>query len=102
LKNTVILSTKQTLLKAYAKNKMPNQALDCFKKLEEIFGCKHGIRSYNAFIKVNQLEKAVFFFSDYFETVGILLNLQTYNILIKISVKKRQFVKAWIGCGVKI
>jgi hypothetical protein len=34
--------------------------------------------------------------------VGILLNLQTYNILIKISVKKRQFVKAWIGCGVKI
>jgi len=61
LKNTVILSTKQTLLKAYAKNKMPNQALDCFKKLEEIFGCKHGIRSYNAFIKVNQLEKAVFF-----------------------------------------
>jgi pentatricopeptide repeat protein len=86
-----------TVLKAYAKSKMPNEALDCFQKMEEIFGCKPGIRSYNAllnaFIEANLLEKAESFLA-YFETVGILPNLQTYNILIKISVKKRQFVEA--------
>jgi hypothetical protein len=54
------------------------------------------------FYQSQSVRKSSFFFSDYFETVGILLNLQTHNILIKISVKKRQFVKAWIGCGVKI
>ena len=86
-----------TVIKAYAKNSMPNKALAVFQQLEEIFGCAPGIRSYNsllnAFIESNQWERAEKFFA-YFEMVGLPPNLQTYNILIKISCKKQQFEKA--------
>jgi len=86
-----------TVIKAYAKNSMPDKALAVFQQMEEIFGCAPGIRSYNsllnAFIESNQWERAEKFFA-YFEMVGLPPNLQTYNILIKISCKKQQFEKA--------
>ncbi|PQQ12841.1 pentatricopeptide repeat-containing protein [Prunus yedoensis var. nudiflora] len=61
-----------TVIKAYAKNSMPDKALVVFQQMEEIFGCAPGIRSYNsllnAFIESNQWERAEKFFA-YFETV---------------------------------
>lgn len=86
-----------TVIKAYAKNSMPDQALDIFQRMHEIFGCQPGIRSYNsllnALIESNKWDEAESFFL-YFETMGLSPNLQTYNILIKISCRKKQFDKA--------
>jgi pentatricopeptide repeat protein len=86
-----------TVIKAYAKSSMPDKALDVFQRMDEIFGCKPGIRSYNsllnAFTESNQWDRAESFWA-YFETVGMSPNVQTYNILIKISCKKKQFEKA--------
>ncbi|KAB2621996.1 pentatricopeptide repeat-containing protein [Pyrus ussuriensis x Pyrus communis] len=89
-----------TVIKAYTKNSMPDKALAAFQQMEEIFGCAPGVRSYNsllnAFIESNQWDRAEKFFAyfAYFETVDLEPNLQTYNVLIKISCKKKQFEKA--------
>ncbi|KAF5176049.1 Pentatricopeptide repeat-containing protein, partial [Thalictrum thalictroides] len=46
---------------------MPDQALDVFRRMNEIFGCCPGIRSYNsllnAFVKCNQWDRAESFFA---------------------------------------
>ena len=97
-----------TVIKAYAKNSMPEKAFDSFQRMKQIFGCEPGIRSYNtllnAFAESNRWEQAESFFK-YFETVGIKPNLQTYNILIKVACKNRHFEHAkryWIGFGKRV
>lgn len=86
-----------SVIQAYGKNSMPDKALDVFQRMNEIFGCEAGVRSYNAllnaFVESKQWDRAESFIS-YFETAGISPNLQTYNILIKILCRKRQFEKA--------
>lgn len=86
-----------TVIKAYAKNSMPDEALHVFQRMDEIFGCSPGVRSYNsllnAFVESNQWDRAESFFA-YFGTVGVSPNLQTYNTMIKILCKKKKFGKA--------
>ena len=58
-----------TVIKAYAKNSMPDQALDVFQRMDEIFGCSPGMmRSYNsllnAFVESNLWDPALELFDE--------------------------------------
>ncbi|KAG5540372.1 hypothetical protein RHGRI_020563 [Rhododendron griersonianum] len=68
-----------------------------FQRMKEFSGCEPGIRSYNclfnAFVVGNQWDRAELFFKHQ-EKMGVSPNLETYNVLVKISCKKLRFSEA--------
>ncbi|RZB52786.1 Pentatricopeptide repeat-containing protein [Glycine soja] len=85
-----------TLLKAYAKTRMPDEALHVFQTMPHVFGCSPTICSFNtllnAFVESHQWARAENFFK-YFEAASVTPNVETYNVLLKVLCKKGEFEK---------
>uniref|UniRef100_A0A0R0FDR5 Pentacotripeptide-repeat region of PRORP domain-containing protein n=1 Tax=Glycine max TaxID=3847 RepID=A0A0R0FDR5_SOYBN len=85
-----------TLLKAYAKTRMPDEALHVFQTMPHVFGCSPTICSFNtllnAFVESHQWARVENFFK-YFEAACVTSNVETYNVLLKVLCKKGEFEK---------